>query len=207
MQEVVNSAACVFRDITQLSVRGERLAGGCADHCGVCCSQFNSQVSESGPFPHHNRSGRAHQHCWVFFVMFLMPPLFYPNYPESASPIILFTGQLYETVSKRLCCVQQVRHLQLSTKKEKPGEQISKPVRRTSSRRSAYAFSHEQGYGHLITSGKNMRLSSVSTFRSNPNWIENVLKEKNKVACASDENLTATVALTENKTPKQSTPD
>lgn len=82
-------------------------------------------------------------------------------------------------------------------KKETPKQQIPKPVLRTSSLRSAYAFSHQQGYGELITSGKNMRLSSVSSVRSphlrrrsSLNWITNILKEKNKVACVSGENLT-----------------
>uniref|UniRef100_A0A8C2GBV4 Phospholipid-transporting ATPase n=1 Tax=Cyprinus carpio TaxID=7962 RepID=A0A8C2GBV4_CYPCA len=36
-------------------------------------------------------------------------------------------------------------------------------VRRTSSRRSAYAFAHQQGYGELITSGKNMKVPTAST--------------------------------------------
>uniref|UniRef100_A0A671NFW5 Phospholipid-transporting ATPase n=1 Tax=Sinocyclocheilus anshuiensis TaxID=1608454 RepID=A0A671NFW5_9TELE len=36
-------------------------------------------------------------------------------------------------------------------------------VRRTSSRRSAYAFAHQQGYGELITSGKNMKVPTSST--------------------------------------------
>lgn len=103
---------------------------------------------------------------------------------------------IFNNVKKTRCVIQQVRHLQLSRKKEKPQEQIPKPVRRTSSRRSAYAFSHQQGYGELITSGKNMRTSSVSSVRSpqspphsNLKWIENILKEKNKVACVSGENI------------------
>lgn len=96
---------------------------------------------------------------------------------------------------KNGCVIQQVRHLQLSTE-EKPQEQIPKPVRRTSSRRSAYAFSHQQGYGELITSGKNMRTCSVSSVRSPQSpphsslkWMENILKEKNKVGCVSGENF------------------
>uniref|UniRef100_A0A3B3ZU39 Phospholipid-transporting ATPase n=1 Tax=Periophthalmus magnuspinnatus TaxID=409849 RepID=A0A3B3ZU39_9GOBI len=49
---------------------------------------------------------------------------------------------------------KQVRHLQLR-KRQEPQEQSLRRVRRTSSRRSAYAFSHQQGYGELITSGRN----------------------------------------------------
>nr|XP_046249228.1 probable phospholipid-transporting ATPase IM isoform X1 [Scatophagus argus] len=88
----------------------------------------------------------------------------------------------------------KVRHLQQSRKKEGPQEQNLRRVRRTSSRRSAYAFSHQQGYGELITSGKNMRMSAVLSGGSpggtalSSTWIENVLKRRNEVSCASDEN-------------------
>ncbi|TWW76011.1 Phospholipid-transporting ATPase ID [Takifugu flavidus] len=103
---------------------------------------------------------------------------------------------LSPTTTDKVVVTVAVRHLQLSRKKEKPQEHIPKPVRRTSSRRSAYAFSHQQGYGELITSGKNMRTSSVSSVRSPQSpphsslkWMENILKEKNKVACVSGENF------------------
>lgn len=85
----------------------------------------------------------------------------------------------------------QVRHLQQSRKKQGPQEQNLRRVRRTSSRRSAYAFSHQQGYGELITSGKNMRMSVVSSACSpertpqSSKWIENMLKRKNEVSCVS----------------------
>lgn len=89
----------------------------------------------------------------------------------------------------------KVRHLQQSRKRERPQEQNLRRVRRTSSRRSAYAFSHQQGYGELITSGKNMRTSIVSSACSperTPNsWIENVLKRKNEVSCVSDKSTGA----------------
>uniref|UniRef100_A0A8C6U2N3 Phospholipid-transporting ATPase n=1 Tax=Neogobius melanostomus TaxID=47308 RepID=A0A8C6U2N3_9GOBI len=48
-----------------------------------------------------------------------------------------------------------------SRKGRGPQEQSLQRVRRTSSRRSAYAFSHQQGFGELITSGKNMRRSAI----------------------------------------------
>uniref|UniRef100_A0A671W2Y3 Phospholipid-transporting ATPase n=1 Tax=Sparus aurata TaxID=8175 RepID=A0A671W2Y3_SPAAU len=82
----------------------------------------------------------------------------------------------------------KVRHLQQSRKREGPQGQNLRRVRRTSSRRSAYAFSHQQGYGELITSGKNMRASAVSSAHSpgrtphSSNWIENMLKRKNEVS-------------------------
>ncbi|KAF1386854.1 hypothetical protein PFLUV_G00099180 [Perca fluviatilis] len=91
----------------------------------------------------------------------------------------------------------KVRHLQQSRKRQGPQEQSLRRVRRTSSRRSAYAFSHQQGYGELITSGKNMRMSTVSSARSpertpqSSTWIENILQKKNEV---SDEITAQTAA-------------
>ncbi|KAM7396885.1 hypothetical protein PAMP_019890 [Pampus punctatissimus] len=91
----------------------------------------------------------------------------------------------------------KVRHLQQSRKKQGPQEQSLRRVRRTSSRRSAYAFSHQQGYGELITSGKNMRMSTDSSSCSpgrtaqSSTWIENMLKRKNEVSCISDESTGA----------------
>uniref|UniRef100_UPI0037E8034E phospholipid-transporting ATPase ID n=1 Tax=Semicossyphus pulcher TaxID=241346 RepID=UPI0037E8034E len=91
----------------------------------------------------------------------------------------------------------KVRHLQQSRKRDGLQEQNLKRVRRTSSRRSAYAFSHQQGFGELITSGKNMRDGSVCSARSpgrtprSSTWIENMRKRKNEVSCISDEHLGA----------------
>uniref|UniRef100_A0A8C2GDY7 Phospholipid-transporting ATPase n=1 Tax=Cyprinus carpio TaxID=7962 RepID=A0A8C2GDY7_CYPCA len=51
----------------------------------------------------------------------------------------------------------------MHTDKQGPQEQNFRRVRRTSSRRSAYAFAHQQGYGELITSGKNMKVPTAST--------------------------------------------
>lgn len=96
-----------------------------------------------------------------------------------------------------LLVFRQVRRLQQSRKRAGPQEQSLRRVRRTSSRRSAYAFSHQQGYGELITSGKNMRMSTVSSSHSpgrtahGSTWIENMLKRKNEVSCVSDESAGA----------------
>lgn len=53
---------------------------------------------------------------------------------------------------------------------------------RVGSRRSGYAFSHQEGFGELIMSGKNMRLSSLalSSFTARPStgWIETLRKKK-----------------------------
>ncbi|XP_068579352.1 probable phospholipid-transporting ATPase IM [Cebidichthys violaceus] len=93
--------------------------------------------------------------------------------------------------------IDKVRRLQQSRKRQGPQEQNLRRVRRTSSHRSAYAFSHQQGYGELITSGKNMRMSTVSSVCSpgrsahSSTWIENMLQRKNEVSCVSDENTGA----------------
>ncbi|XP_020559605.1 phospholipid-transporting ATPase ID isoform X2 [Oryzias latipes] len=85
----------------------------------------------------------------------------------------------------------KVRQLQQSCKSQRPEEQNLRRARRTSSRRSAYAFSHQEGFGELITSGKNMRTSRVSSTcsyeRTAPSskWIENVIKRTNAVSCIS----------------------
>ncbi|KAK3525638.1 hypothetical protein QTP70_002547 [Hemibagrus guttatus] len=82
----------------------------------------------------------------------------------------------------------QVRLLQQASRKQGPQEQNLRRVRRTSSRRSAYAFAHQQGYGELITSGKNMKVptSSTSAFpgsspqriKSSSSWMENIAKRE-----------------------------
>lgn len=98
-------------------------------------------------------------------------------------------------VDLRPTLTDKVRHLQQSRRKQGPQEQNLRRVRRTSSRRSAYAFSHQQGYGELITSGKNMRRSTVCSALSagqsphSSNWVGNVLKRKNEVSCAPEENI------------------
>lgn len=50
------------------------------------------------------------------------------------------------------------------------------------SRRSGYAFAHQEGFGELITSGKNMRLSSLAlaTFasRHSSSWIDTLRRKK-----------------------------
>uniref|UniRef100_A0A1A8FKH8 Phospholipid-transporting ATPase n=4 Tax=Nothobranchius korthausae TaxID=1143690 RepID=A0A1A8FKH8_9TELE len=108
----------------------------------------------------------------------------------------------------------KVRYLQQSRKRHGPQEQSLRRVRRTSSRRSGYAFSHQQGYGELITSGKNMRRSTVSSACSpekttnGSNWIGNVLKRKNEVSCSSQEFIAAPEGNSRaTKTPRQQQTD
>uniref|UniRef100_A0A7M4FB99 Phospholipid-transporting ATPase n=1 Tax=Crocodylus porosus TaxID=8502 RepID=A0A7M4FB99_CROPO len=51
--------------------------------------------------------------------------------------------------------------LQRARRKQKPLQTQMHQVYRTSSRRSAYAFSHQEGFGELITSGRNMRVRNL----------------------------------------------
>ncbi|XP_051999807.1 phospholipid-transporting ATPase ID isoform X2 [Xyrauchen texanus] len=89
-----------------------------------------------------------------------------------------------------------VRYTQLVQKKRKPGGRAGLGVGgagaaggsalgrlgRGGSRRSGYAFAHQEGFGELITSGKNMRLSSLAlaTFasRHSSSWIDSLRKKK-----------------------------
>ncbi|XP_020565868.1 phospholipid-transporting ATPase ID isoform X2 [Oryzias latipes] len=54
---------------------------------------------------------------------------------------------------------------------------------RGGSRRSGYAFAHQEGFGELITSGKNMRLSSLGlasfASRHSTGWIDTLRRKKN----------------------------
>ncbi|NWS25951.1 AT8B2 ATPase, partial [Polioptila caerulea] len=75
-----------------------------------------------------------------------------------------------------------VRYTQLVRKKQKTQHQCMRHAGRVGSRRSGYAFSHQEGFGELIMSGKNMRLSSLalSSFAPRPStsWIETLRKKK-----------------------------
>lgn len=79
-------------------------------------------------------------------------------------------------------CPAQVRYSQLVRKKQKAQHRCLRRVGRTSSRRSGYAFSHQEGFGELIMSGKNMRLSSLAlagfTARPSSSWIESLRRKK-----------------------------
>uniref|UniRef100_A0A4W6FW35 Phospholipid-transporting ATPase n=1 Tax=Lates calcarifer TaxID=8187 RepID=A0A4W6FW35_LATCA len=76
-----------------------------------------------------------------------------------------------------------VRYTQLvRQKKRKPVGRKGRLGARGGSRRSGYAFAHQEGFGELITSGKNMRLSSLAlaTFasRHSSSWIDTLRRKK-----------------------------
>lgn len=75
----------------------------------------------------------------------------------SVMPVVMFRFlkvDLYPTRS------DQIRQQQRTEKKARPRRSQRSHTRRSSSRRSGYAFAHQEGYGKLITSGKNMRVQS-----------------------------------------------
>lgn len=67
------------------------------------------------------------------------------------------------------------------------------------SRRSGYAFAHQEGFGELIMSGKNMRLSSLAlaTFasRHSASWIDTLRKKKLTAASAAQSVPSSSQAL------------
>ncbi|NXO95157.1 AT8B2 ATPase, partial [Certhia brachydactyla] len=73
-----------------------------------------------------------------------------------------------------------VRYTQLVRKKQKTQHRCMRHTGRVGSHRSGYAFSHQEGFGELIMSGKNMRLSSLalSSFAPSTSWIETLRKKK-----------------------------
>uniref|UniRef100_A0A8C5KYQ5 Phospholipid-transporting ATPase n=1 Tax=Jaculus jaculus TaxID=51337 RepID=A0A8C5KYQ5_JACJA len=93
----------------------------------------------------------------------------------SVIPVIVFrvlNMDLYPTLS------DQLRRWQKAQRRARPTSCRRPQTRRSSSRRSGYAFAHQEGYGELITSGKNMRAQNPpptsgleKTLHNNASWI------------------------------------
>lgn len=108
-----------------------------------------------------------------------------------------FSVNIFKKSIPVFCVCLQVRYTQLvrQRRRKPPGCGIggawrgagSVPESRFSarggSRRSGYAFAHQEGFGELITSGKNMRLSSLGlasfASRHSSSWIETLRRKKN----------------------------
>ncbi|XP_004835485.1 probable phospholipid-transporting ATPase IM isoform X2 [Heterocephalus glaber] len=78
----------------------------------------------------------------------------------------------------------QIRRWQKAQKKARPVRRRRPQARRSSSRRSGYAFAHQEGYGELITSGKNMRAKNPppasgleKPLCNSTSWLENLCKK------------------------------
>ncbi|KAM5177703.1 putative phospholipid-transporting ATPase IM [Callospermophilus lateralis] len=99
----------------------------------------------------------------------------------SVIPVVTFRFlkmHLYPSLS------DQIRWWQKAQKKAKPTSRRRPRTRRSSSRRSGYSFAHQEGYGELITSGKNMRVKNPpptsgleKTLCHSTSWIENLCKK------------------------------
>ncbi|XP_067602545.1 probable phospholipid-transporting ATPase IM isoform X8 [Pseudorca crassidens] len=99
----------------------------------------------------------------------------------SVMPVVAFRFlkvDLFPTLS------DQIRQWQKAQKKARPLRRRKPQTRRSSSRRSGYAFAHQEGYGELITSGKNMRAKNPpptsgleKTLYNSTSWIENLCKK------------------------------
>ncbi|KAK1789851.1 hypothetical protein P4O66_015724 [Electrophorus voltai] len=159
------------------------------------------------------RSLKAYVPCWACFTLgtarntlnektvwlVILLTTVVCTMPVVAIRFIRTDLQPTQTDKAMLRCRGQVRFLQQASRRQGPQEQNLRRVRRTSSRRSAYAFAHQQGYGELITSGKNMKVHvpSTSTFpgsspgrtRAGSSSTENKLgerKDTHNVAAAED---------------------
>ncbi|ELK05429.1 Putative phospholipid-transporting ATPase IM [Pteropus alecto] len=99
----------------------------------------------------------------------------------SVMPVVAFRYlkvDLFPTLS------DQIRQWQKAQKKARPLQSRRPQTRRSSSRKSGYAFAHQEGYGELITSGKNMRAKNPpptsgleKTLYNSTSWIENLCKK------------------------------
>nr|XP_033776132.1 probable phospholipid-transporting ATPase IM isoform X1 [Geotrypetes seraphini]XP_033776133.1 probable phospholipid-transporting ATPase IM isoform X1 [Geotrypetes seraphini]XP_033776134.1 probable phospholipid-transporting ATPase IM isoform X1 [Geotrypetes seraphini] len=124
------------------------------------------------PFVGNARNSLGRISVWLVIVLTTV---------SCVTPVITFRflkAELYPTLSDK------VRYLQQARKKQRPLQNQMRRVHRTSSRRSGYAFAHQEGYGELITSGKNMRIGNShgtmgigKTMLSSASWIENLRKK------------------------------
>ncbi|XP_056428190.1 probable phospholipid-transporting ATPase IM isoform X2 [Hyla sarda] len=124
------------------------------------------------PFVGNARNSLSQKSVWL--VIFLTTVI-------CVMPVLTFR---FLKVDLRPTLSDKVRYLQQAKKKRKPLANHMHRVHRTSSRRSGYAFAHQEGYGELITSGKNMRLNEpesssglARTMLSSTSWIENLRKK------------------------------
>ncbi|XP_072479715.1 probable phospholipid-transporting ATPase IM isoform X2 [Notamacropus eugenii] len=138
-----------------------------AMHSDVMFSIFPNQL----PFVGNARHSLAQKSIWLVILLTTV---------VSVMPVItlrFLKVDLYPTLS------DQVRQLQRAQDKARPLKSHKRQPRRTSSRRSGYAFAHQEGYGELITSGKNMRVKNLptsglgKTMYNSTSWIENLCKK------------------------------
>ncbi|XP_062405252.1 probable phospholipid-transporting ATPase IM isoform X2 [Sardina pilchardus] len=105
--------------------------------------------------------------CWTAWLVIILTTV-----------TCIMPGVAFRFVQRERCptLTEKLRYLQVS-KKQDPLTQ-SRRLARRASRRSAYAFSHQEGFGELITSGRNMK-SSIAPPQGklqSTSWVENMLK-------------------------------
>nr|XP_013010169.1 probable phospholipid-transporting ATPase IM isoform X2 [Cavia porcellus] len=99
----------------------------------------------------------------------------------SVMPVVVFRFLKINLCPSR---TDQIRRWQKAQKKARPVQRQRPQSRRSSSRRSGYAFAHQEGYGELITSGKNMRARNPpptsrleKPLYNSTSWLENLCKK------------------------------
>ncbi|XP_059952800.1 probable phospholipid-transporting ATPase IM isoform X3 [Mesoplodon densirostris] len=124
------------------------------------------------PFVGNARHSLTQKCIWLVILLTIV---------ASVMPVVAFRFlkvDLFPTLS------DQIRQWQKAQKKARPLRSRKPQTRRSSSRRSGYAFAHQEGYGELITSGKNMRAKNPpptsgleKTLYNSTSWIENLCKK------------------------------
>ncbi|KAM4829760.1 putative phospholipid-transporting ATPase IM [Thomomys bottae] len=124
------------------------------------------------PFVGNARQALGQKYIWLVILLATV---------AAVLPVVAvrwLSMDLYPTPSDR------IRQWQKAQNKSRPPSSPRPQTRRSSSRRSGYAFAHQQGYGELITSGRNMRAehpppaSRLENMPANsPSWMESLCKK------------------------------
>ncbi|XP_078283641.1 putative phospholipid-transporting ATPase IM [Rhinoraja longicauda] len=142
-----------------------------AMHSNGLFSIFPSQF----PFVGNARNSLIHVSVWLIIIV------------TTVLCIIPVVGFRFLKVDLKPSLSDKVRYMQRARRKQRPTQHRMRRVNRTSSRRSGYAFAHQEGFGELITSGRNMRFNNPSPaltgkfMLGSTSWIENLRKKTTEV--------------------------
>ncbi|XP_036298512.1 probable phospholipid-transporting ATPase IM isoform X2 [Pipistrellus kuhlii] len=150
-------------------------------HSNVMFGVFPNQF----PFVGNARNSLTQKCIWLVILLTTV---------VSVMPVLAFRFlkvDLFPTLS------DQIRQRQKAQRKARPLHSRRPQTRRSSSRRSGYAFAHQEGYGELITSGKNMRAKNPpptsgleKTLSNSTSWIENLCKKTTDTMSSFNQNKT-----------------
>ncbi|CAK6432249.1 unnamed protein product [Pipistrellus nathusii] len=150
-------------------------------HSNVMFGVFPNQF----PFVGNARNSLTQKCIWLVILLTTV---------VSVMPVLAFRFlkvDLFPTLS------DQIRQRQKAQRKARPLHSRRPQTRRSSSRRSGYAFAHQEGYGELITSGKNMRAKNPpptsgleKTLSNSTSWIENFCKKTTDTMSSFNQNKT-----------------